>query len=173
MRFNRRVLATHLYRSSCVEGRLRVRLTRPLRAPPASSATATAGLANGRLPLGSRLASNVASTGHGPEVSPSSGHRYTTEDDLNDARRVARDIFGIVRLRPEQEAGICRVLGGQNAMVVGPVHSGRSLCYLVYYPAGVQRSTLGSSLISRFQDTHFGSSKSQCSSRTHTGRFAL
>lgn len=131
MRFNHRVLARHLYHASCVEGHLRVTPTSPLRVYPALSATLTAGFANIPVLSGSRLSSNAAPIGRGPKLIASSEHSDTTEDDLKDARRVARDVLGIDRLRPEQEAVISRILGGQNSMIVGPAGSGRSLGYVV------------------------------------------
>src|SRR5262245_53757081 len=50
---------------------------------------------------------------------------------LNACRRTARRIFGIARLRPEQEAAMLGVLRGRDALVALPTGFGKSLIYQV------------------------------------------
>src|SRR5215475_7925381 len=60
---------------------------------------------------------------------------------VNVCRRTARRIFGIGRLRPEQEAAMLGVLKGRDALVTLPTGFGKSLIYQV--PAMVlQRPTI-------------------------------
>src|SRR5215468_7757556 len=50
---------------------------------------------------------------------------------LNACRRTARRIFGIARLRPEQEAAMLGILKGRDALVTLPTGFGKSLIYQV------------------------------------------
>src|SRR6516162_8909571 len=50
---------------------------------------------------------------------------------LNVCRRTARRIFGIGRLRPEQEQAMLGVLKGRDALVTLPTGFGKSLIYQV------------------------------------------
>src|SRR5262245_63284967 len=50
---------------------------------------------------------------------------------LNACRRTARRIFGIGRLRPEQEGAMLGVLKGRDALVTLPTGFGKSLIYQV------------------------------------------
>ena len=50
---------------------------------------------------------------------------------LNVCRRTARRIFGIGRLRPEQEAAMLGVLKGRDALVTLPTGFGKSLIYQI------------------------------------------
>src|SRR5262249_61648806 len=60
---------------------------------------------------------------------------------VNVCRRTARRIFGIGRLRPEQEAAMLGVLKDRDALVTLPTGFGKSLIYQV--PAMVlQRPTI-------------------------------
>jgi superfamily II DNA helicase RecQ len=48
---------------------------------------------------------------------------------LDMCRRTARRMFGIARLRPEQEAAMVAILRGPDAFVALPTGFGKSLIY--------------------------------------------
>lgn len=56
------------------------------------------------------------------------------EKDLDEARRVAREVFRVEHLTPEQEDAILQVMADKNTILVGHFQSGRSLCSLVCHP---------------------------------------
>jgi ATP-dependent DNA helicase RecQ len=70
---------------------------------------------------------------------PASGSRVETLESaelerptavgLDEARRVARERFGITRLHREQERAIGAVLAGHDTLLVMPTGGGKSLCY--------------------------------------------
>ncbi|WP_225784173.1 ATP-dependent DNA helicase RecQ [Xenophilus sp. Marseille-Q4582] len=48
---------------------------------------------------------------------------------LDEARRLARELFGHASLRPGQQKVVARVLGGEPLLAIMPTGAGKSLCY--------------------------------------------
>ncbi len=57
--------------------------------------------------------------------------KRTTDEGLQEARRILRQVFGFDAFRPGQEAAIATLLAGKHALVVMPTGSGKSLCFQI------------------------------------------
>src|SRR5262249_51851265 len=56
-------------------------------------------------------------------------HEAFTPNAVDTIRRVARERFGITRVRREQERAIASILGGRDTLLIMPTGGGKSLCY--------------------------------------------
>lgn len=146
---------------------LRTRLPGTPRATPALVATPPPSLTPRRVLSDSAPGQAAASCG---DVATGNGRKYTAEEDLDDARRVARETFGVEQLLPEQEAAIAQVMAGENTLVVGPFKSGMSLFYLVCHPCWTMSKHRGSTAHpASFPGARFDSTEPLCQPWTHTG----
>lgn len=117
IRFNHRGLARRLPRALPAECHPRLRLPRALRTPSAFG----------------RSVPKAAAFTSGRVVNAIADSPGTVEEYLKDARRMARDFFGIDRLRPEQERLIANMMVGENTIIDWPHFSGRATAgYLVW-----------------------------------------
>lgn len=90
---------------------------------PALSTSAQAPHAASTLPenAAAESARGLASvSSHNPAPVPSDGRVYSREENLADARRVAREVLKIDKLSAMQEDAILALLAGQNICLLWP-----------------------------------------------------
>jgi ATP-dependent DNA helicase RecQ len=71
---------------------------------------------------------------------------------IDEARALAKSVFGFAEFRPAQEAIIAAVLGGENVLAIMPTGSGKSLCYQLPALLGEGLTLVVSPLIALMRD---------------------
>ncbi|MGE0647633.1 MAG: DNA helicase RecQ [Alphaproteobacteria bacterium] len=71
---------------------------------------------------------------------------------MDDAKSLARSVFGFAEFRPAQEAVIAAVLGGEDVLAIMPTGSGKSLCYQLPALLGEGLTLVVSPLIALMRD---------------------
>lgn len=80
------------------------------------------------------LAFAPASRWHSSSQHPRIRSQTAVEKDLDAARRLLKDTFGLESFRAEQETVLRKLLAGGNLLIRSPKGNGRSLCCYVSAP---------------------------------------